>query len=132
MPGPRLFVRAIGFCLPVLAMWSICSSSVATAAVWFVKASAAANGNGSIVHPFNSLNTVQNASKPGDQIIVLSAPASTPPLDGGITLKTGQSLVGLDPFSLLAGNNEPAPRITNSSASQNGGNSVVLANNTVV
>ena len=132
MPGPRAFVRAIGFCLPVLAMWSIFSSSAADAAVWFVKASAAANGNGSIVHPFNSLDAVQNASKPGDQIIVLASSASTPPLDGGITLKTGQSLVGANSLSLFAGANDPAPRITNSSASQNGGNAVVLANNTVV
>src|SRR5271170_3549396 len=132
MPGPRLFVRAIGFCLPVLAMWSIFSSSAANAAVWFVKAAAAANGNGSIVRPFNSLGAAQNASKPGDQIIVLASSASTPPLDGGITLKTGQSLVGANSLSLFAGANDPAPRITNSGATQNGGNAVVLANNSVV
>jgi hypothetical protein len=98
----------MGFSLLVPAVWSILSTSVATAKVWFVSASAAANGNGSVFRPFNSLGAVQNASEPNDQIIVLPARASTPPLDGGITLKTGQSLLGADPLSLFAGNNDPA------------------------
>lgn len=132
MLGPRGFVRAIGVSLLALAASSIFSSRDAAAAVWYVSASAAAYGNGSRFRPFNSLSAVQSASKPYDQIIVLPSPSSTPPLDGGITLKTGQSLIGAGRSSVLARNNDAAPRITNSSASQNGGNAVVLANGTAV
>jgi hypothetical protein len=132
MPGPRVFVRAAGFSLLLLAVWSTLSTPMATAKVWYVSASASTSGNGSLSRPFNSLGAVQSASAPNDQIVVLPAPASTPPLDGGITLKTGQSLLGADPLSVFAGDDDPAPRITNSSASSNGGNGVVLANNSVV
>src|SRR5262249_44703169 len=36
----------------------------------------------------------QDASAPGDSIIVLAAPDSAAPLDGGIVLKPGQRLLG--------------------------------------
>jgi hypothetical protein len=132
MRGPKVFVRATGFSLVLLAVWSTLSTPMASARVWFVSASAAAKGNGSLFHPFNSLGAVQSASAANDSIVVLPAPAGTPPLDGGITLKTGQSLVGADPLAVFAGDDDLAPRITNSSASNNGGNAVVLANNSVV
>ena len=75
---------------------------------------------------------VQTASAPNDQILVLPANSSVPPLDGGIALKPGQKLIGLDPFATLADADDSAPRITNSSASLNGGSAVVLSNNNEV
>jgi hypothetical protein len=114
------------------AVWLSLSSAPAGASIWFVSASASAKGDGSFFHPFNSLVAVQNASAPNDQILVLPAKSTVPPLDGGITLKPGQKLIGLDPFATLADADDPAPRITNSSASLNGGSAVVLSNNNEV
>jgi hypothetical protein len=56
-------------------------------------------------------------TKPGDVIILLP---SDDPLDGGVTLKPGQSLIGHSE----AGRK---PAVTNSNAGRNGGNGVVLA-----
>jgi hypothetical protein len=64
---------------------------------WYVSAAAGAGGNGSAAAPFNTLVQVQQASGPGDTIIVLPSPLGTPPLDGGIALKAGQRLIGGGP-----------------------------------
>src|ERR1700730_4890464 len=48
---------------------------------WYVSATAAAGGNGSVATPFNTLAQVQQASGPGDTIIIQSSPMSVPPLD---------------------------------------------------
>ncbi len=93
----------------------------------FVRAGAAVGGNGSEAHPFGSLAAVASASQAGDEIIVMPAPLSEPPLDGGIALKAGQRLIGGGP---PVGSRRPlrlAPRITNSSAAANSGDAVVLA-----
>jgi hypothetical protein len=99
---------------------------------WFVRAGAAAGGSGSQSAPFNSLAAVERASAPGDEITVLPAPLSEPPLDGGIALKPGQRLSGSGPP--VAGNRPPAraPRITNSEAAANSGDVVVLADDVLV
>jgi len=60
----------------------------------YVSALAAAGGDGSREHPYDSLQAVEQASAPGDTIIVLPAPLDEAPLDGGIALKPGQRLVG--------------------------------------
>ena len=61
---------------------------------WYVSATAAAGGDGSANAPFNTLAQVQQASGPGDTIIIEPSPVSVPPLDGRIVLKAGQRLIG--------------------------------------
>jgi hypothetical protein len=56
---------------------------------WYVSASAAPGGDGTIHSPFNSLAAVEQASSPGDTIVVQSSTIDVPPLDGGIALKFG-------------------------------------------
>jgi hypothetical protein len=99
------------------------------ASTWYVKADAAAGGNGNRNRPFATLEQVESASRPGDTIRVLP---STRPLDGGIQLKDGQRLMGLgDPVTKAAAGG-PRPTITNTSAARYNGDAVRLANNTVV
>ena len=114
--------------------------------IWHVSASAAAGGNGSAQSPFNSLALVQQASGPGDTIIVDPSPTSVPPLDGGIALKAGQRLIGGGPPILqsaapLADGGPPVvapsalsslPRITNTKNTTNSGDAVDLASHTRV
>lgn len=113
---------------------------------WYVSAAAGAGGNGSAVAPFNSLALVQQASGPGDTILVLPSPISVPPLDGGIVLKAGQRLVGGGPpvvrfgASLISGGPpvvgpsglSSLPRITNTTGAANSGDAVTLADGTDV
>lgn len=99
----------------------------------FVSAVATAGGNGTRNAPFNSLSAAEAASEPGDTIVVLPAPSSVGPLDGGIALQPDQTLVGAGPSVVTLGSApDAAPRITNSSASQNFGDAVELASGDVV
>ncbi len=90
--GPALFLTPIGILF-----------TLATADAhhirhrWYVSAAAPAGGDGSASAPFNSLALVQQASGPGDTIVIEPSPASTPPLDGGIALQPGQRLIGDGP-----------------------------------
>jgi hypothetical protein len=111
---------------------------------WFVSAAAPAGGNGSANAPFNSLALVQQASGPGDTIVVEPSPASTPPLDGGIALQPGQRLIGDGPPVIQFGQpltpdgppvvgasgSSSLPRITNTSGATNSGDAVELASDT--
>jgi hypothetical protein len=108
------------------------SSAAGNGHAWYVSASAPAGGNGTQNSPFNSLAAVQQAAGPNDTIIVLPSPASTPPLDGGISLKRGQRLIGAGPSVLAATSGDAAPRLTNSGGGANSGDAVQLANNTTV
>ncbi len=113
---------------------------------WFVSAAAPSGGNGSANAPFNSLALVEQASGPGDTIVVEPSPASTPPLDGGIALKLGQRLIGGGPPVIQFGtplipNGPPVvgssggsslPRITNTTSATNSGDAVELASDTDV
>jgi hypothetical protein len=77
-----------------------------------------ASGDGtSPARPIGSSIGLDAATKRGDVIILL---ASDDPLDGGVTLNPGQSLIG----HAEAGRK---PVVTNSYADRNGGNGVVLA-----
>jgi hypothetical protein len=113
---------------------------------WHVSASAPAGGDGSAGAPFNSLAQVEQASAPGDTIIVDSSPLNVPPLDGGIALKAGQSMIGGGPPVVRLG--QPLlqggpplvsstglasqPRIANSSGATHNGDAVELADATDV
>jgi hypothetical protein len=84
--------------------------------VWFSRAQASGDGT-SPARPIGSSIGLDAVTKPGDVIILL---ASDDPLDGGVMLKPGQSLIG----HAEAGRK---PAVTNSNADRNGGNGVVLA-----
>lgn len=99
---------------------------------WFVLSGAPAGGTGSRTRPFATLNAVQSASRVGDTIIVLPAPAGAPALDGGIVLKTRQILRGAGPSVMGRAPTATAPRITNTQAARNHGDTVVLADGVTV
>jgi hypothetical protein len=113
---------------------------------WYVSATAAAGGDGSANAPFNTLAQVQQASGPGDTIIIEPSPMSVPPLDGGIVLKAGQRLIGSGPpivkfgAPLISGGPpvvgssslSSLPRITNTTGAANSGDAVRLADDTDV
>jgi hypothetical protein len=135
LPRPRFdYVRALAHTRRAAA-WIFCAfvltGGVAQGKSLFVSAGAAPGGDGSDQAPFNSLEAVEKASAPGDEIAVLPSPLSVPPLDGGIALKPGQKLIGRGPSA-----NDPAalnaPRITNSVAARNSGDAVVLADHVEV
>lgn len=88
---------------------------------FYVSATAADGGDGSRAQPFNSLRAVEQASQPGDTIVVLASPLSVPPLDGGIALKPDQHLIGQGSSAASAS------RITNTSNASNSGDAVTLA-----
>ena len=98
-----LFLAAMTALTAVAAAVVTAGDSNANTRRWYVSAAAGAGGNGSAVAPFNSLALVQQASGPGDTIIVLPSPISVPPLDGGIVLKAGQRLVGGGPLVVRFG-----------------------------
>lgn len=113
--GPAEF--AIALCVSLLACGAVTlSPASASAAVWFTRAKASGDGT-SAASPIGSSLRLDAASKPGDIIILL---AGDGPLDGGVALKPGQTLIG----QAEAGRK---PAITNSNADRNGGNGVVLA-----
>ena len=84
--------------------------------MWFVQAGAKGDGT-TAENPLGSTASLEAVSQPSDLIIVLP---SESPLDGGIALKNGQTLIGLSDV-------DPKPRITNTSPERNGGNGLVLA-----
>jgi hypothetical protein len=106
----------------------IMGSSV-SAKTLYVSAIGPTTGTGTLAAPYNTLAQVELASAPGDTIIILAAPVDTPPLDGGIALKRGQTLVGEGPkvateTQLLT----TAARIANTTDAHNG-DAVVMADN---
>ena len=139
--------------LPLLATCAMVASVTSQAAPpagqnhrWYVSASAFAGGDGTINSPFNSLAAAEQASSPGDTIVIAPSPLNVPPLDGGIALKPGQRLIGagppvvqlgqplLQPGPPLATSTELAsqPRIANTSGATNSGDVVELADDTDV
>jgi hypothetical protein len=62
--------------------------------VWYVRNTASAPGDGRDASPFATLAQAEAASTAGETIFVLFGDVSINGLDAGITLKTGQSLIG--------------------------------------
>lgn len=87
----------------------------------YVSALAQGGGDGTHARPFDTLQALEQASAPGDTLVVLAAPTRVAPLDGGIALKPGQRLLGEAP------RNGYASRITNRSRVSHDGDAVVLA-----
>jgi hypothetical protein len=120
-------VVRMGAALAVLMLWGSVPASASASATWYVSASAPAGGTGSGARPFATLAAVEQASGPGDTIVVLPSPASTPPLQGGIALKSDQKLTGGGPAVTGLHSFDPAPRIANTTATHDSGDAVRLA-----
>jgi hypothetical protein len=148
MKHANLFKNALRFagtCIPLACVLPLANAQGGHH-TWYVSAVAASGGKGSAQSPFNSLAAVQAASGPGDTIVIVPAPVSSAPLDGGIALQRGQRLVGGGPAVLRQA--EPAlaggpptlaavslgslPRITNSNNQTNSGDAIELADGTEV
>lgn len=85
-------------------------------ASWFVQAGAVGDGT-SVRSPTGSVESLNRLSGEGDRIYLLPSDAA---LDGGIALKVGQRLIGLD-------REGRKPVITNSDSTRNQGCGVVLS-----
>lgn len=127
MTGLRLLFAAL---VPLVALamvepWSAGGRAAgrAVAASHHVSADAGARGDGTRDRPFGTLAEAEAASDSGDTIYLLS---SDTVLDGGITLKPGQKLLGLGPDGQVA--TEPTERVrVTSTAALPGGVVVTLA-----
>jgi hypothetical protein len=83
--------------------------------------------------PFASFQAVEAQARPGDTIVVEPVRLGVPPLDGGIALRPGQTLIGGGPS--VAGNAERPrrlPAVTNTSGAHLDGDAVRLADRTTV
>ena len=118
--------------LTILMFIGLLASVASAETTWYVKANAGAGGDGSEGRPFNSLQTVEQKSEPGDTIIVVDCPADIPALDGGIALKDGQKLLGSGPDVTLDDPAAAQAKITNSDAERYDGDGIVLANDNEV
>jgi hypothetical protein len=107
--------------------FSLLFAAMANGKVLYVRAGAPSGGDGSESAPFNSLATIEKASVPGDEIVVVPSPRSTLPLDGGIALKPHQRLVGQGAPVTGGKALVDSPRITNTNPTTNSGDAVVLA-----
>lgn len=101
--------------------------------VWYVSAAARSKGSGSRRKPFRSLAAVQRASRPGDKIVILPAPVTVAPLDGGIRLKPRQRLIGSGPA--VAGRTKrlkKLPAVQNSKSANLDGDAIRLSDKATV
>jgi hypothetical protein len=87
------------------------------AVVWFIKAGATGHGRDRS-SPFGSTAQVEDASRPGDIILLLSADE---PLDDGLTLKPRQTLIGVAPEL------GQYPLLSNTTGDRNSGHGLILA-----
>src|SRR5687768_16628308 len=113
-------------------MACLTTAAAAEARTLYVSASAKSPGKGTRDKPFRSLERVERASRRGDRIVVLPGPRKTAPLDGGIRLKPGQTLVGGGPSVLSRKARRRAPRIANTAGKRHAGDAVRVAERTVV
>src|SRR5258705_1773953 len=107
----------------IVLVLALMPGSSEAASTWYVKADAAAGGDGSRNRPFATLEQVEAASQPGDTIRLLP---SMRPLDRGIQLKDNQRLVGLGDPVTQAASNTPRPTITNTSIARLNGDVIWL------
>jgi hypothetical protein len=85
--------------------------------IWFAQAGATGDGK-SLANPIGSSDMLEHSSGAGDTIFLVPSDSA---FDGGLTLKLGQSLIGLT-------KDGRKPVITNSDSTRNGGCGIVLAN----
>jgi hypothetical protein len=114
--GPMCFL--VGVLLPIVAAPA---QANANANVWFARGGADGDGTSAAV-PIGSTAALHAVTRPGDVIILLPG---KDPFDGGVALKKGQTLMGL-------AEGDRKPSITNTRSDQNGGNGIVLADDSKV
>lgn len=96
-------VCGVVFTLNVVACGSSASISpssegrISSGRTLYVSALADPGGDGSRAAPFSSLQALEQASQAGDDLVVLPVSLDVPALDGGITLKPHQRLLGGGP-----------------------------------
>jgi len=101
----------------LLASLLVCvPSSAQDAPVWFAQAGADGDGT-SAASPLGSTQALESVTSPGDVLVLLPSDA---PLEGGISLKPRQTLIGRP-------DGKRKPVITNADSTRNGGVGIVLA-----
>ena len=85
----------------------------------YVSASAEIGGNGTSASPFRMLSDAERASEPGDTIFLI-AQNITDVIDGHISLKPGQKLLGMLPDGRVSEDVELRVKLTNSSTQNDG------------
>lgn len=119
--------RWVAWACVVASAWMVPWARAEAASTWYVRAGAPTGGDGTVQSPFDGLDDAAAASASGDTIVVLPAPSSVAPLDGGIVLQRGQRLIGAGPAVRSLQPGDDAPRIANAS-----GDAVTLAQGTEV
>ena len=109
----------------VLSSGLVGTAEAADARTWYVRAGATTSA-GTAQQPFGSLAQVETNSQAGDVIVVMPADGV---LDGGLQLKTNQTLRGAGPSVLSVG--DTAPRLTNTT-SRLAGDAIRLADGATV
>jgi len=110
--------KILGQCaaLAALIVATVAPAQPQKQASWFVQAGAVGDGT-SVESPTGSVESLNRLSGEGDRIYLLPSDAA---LEGGIALKVGQRLIGLD-------REGRKPVITNSDSTRNHGCGVVLS-----
>lgn len=116
----RLTRHAILAALPLLSLVLAAGAPVhgqapasPSGAAFYVSADAGATGDGSRNNPFRSLAQAEANSQPGDTIYLVGSAKGTV-LDGGITLKPRQKLIGVGADGTVPGRPSDRPQLTNS------------------
>ncbi|PTA68508.1 VcbS [Deinococcus arcticus] len=99
--------------------------------VWFVNNSGS-NGDGRQGTPFNTLAAAQTASAAGDHLYVARGTGTTGGQNSGLTLKTGQTLIGEGAALTVGGVTYIAAGAQNAQIGNSAGAGLTLAQNTVV
>jgi hypothetical protein len=120
----RIVVRSV-VVAAFLSTGLIGAAEAAETRTWFVRAGATTSA-GTAQQPFGSLAQVERNSRAGDAIVVVPADGT---LDGGLQLKTNQTLRGAGPSVLSVG--DTAPRLTNTTT-RLAGDAVRLADGATV
>lgn len=112
MTRSRQVISSLVFCCALLPVMQSSAAEIYVSAV-------ANNGDGSKTSPFNSLNHAEAASDAGDSIYLLASDTGRM-LDGGITLKPGQKLLGVNEAEAILMDPDQRVRLSNSAESSMG------------
>ena len=112
-PGAILASLMLAVALAQISGWANGAPTTDVPAAYYVQAGAPAGGDGSRARPFASLTLVQEVAGPGATIYLLPSERDEL-LDGGISLRARQKLIGLGPEGVDAAVESPLVKLTNS------------------
>lgn len=127
---PTVMISSRNFAVAVVATFSLlwilpipCYSEEKsnTTQVWYAQAGAEGDGS-DITRPLGTTSEIERVTSIKDVIFLLPGEQA---FDGGLSLKDGQSLIGIS-------ENGDIPSLTNTDSGSNGGNGLLLANNNLV